>query len=99
MAGDTQSERNARGYRDEETSSYFAHEPIGTRALRVELTSQSSLGVAAKSHDGLSISDDDFDFPSTAHPGRNLFTFSLFVLLAHEVLGCCKLMSLIISLV
>jgi hypothetical protein len=42
-------------------------------------------------------SDDGFDFPPTAHPGRELFTFSLFVLLilALAVWGGCKLISLI----
>jgi hypothetical protein len=59
----------------EETGSYFADEPIGTPALRAELTSQSSLGAAAKSNDGLSISDYDFDFPSSAQPSQaNSFT-------------------------
>jgi TRAP-type C4-dicarboxylate transport system permease small subunit len=40
--------------------------------------------------------DDDFDFPPTAHPGRELFTASLFVLLVLALLvwGGWKLISL-----
>jgi hypothetical protein len=40
----------------------------------VERVSQSSTNAAREYDDG-------FDFPPTAHPGRELFTFSLFVLL------------------
>jgi hypothetical protein len=41
-------------------------------------------------------SDDGFDFPPTAHPGRELFTASLFVLLSLALLfwGGWKLISL-----
>jgi hypothetical protein len=46
----------------------------GTRALRAERASQSSVGAARESDDG-------FDFPPTAYPGRELVTASLFVLL------------------
>jgi hypothetical protein len=40
--------------------------------------------------------DDGFDFPPTAHPARELFTFSLFILLimAFLVWGGLKLISL-----
>jgi hypothetical protein len=42
-------------------------------------------------------SDDGFDFPPTAHPGRELFTASLFILLIMALLvwGGWKLISLI----
>jgi hypothetical protein len=58
--------------------------------LRPERASQSSDGAARESDDG-------FDFPPTAHPGRELFTASLFVLLvlAALVWGAWKLISLI----
>jgi hypothetical protein len=38
---------------------------------------------------------DDFDFPPTAHPGREAFTFGLFALaiVALVVWGCWKLIS------
>jgi hypothetical protein len=45
----------------------------GTRALRAERASQSSVAAARESDDG-------FDFPPTAYPGRELFTVSLFAL-------------------
>jgi hypothetical protein len=56
----------------------------------VERVSQSST-YAAREY------DDDLDFPPTAHPGRELFTFSLFVLLVVTavVWGGWKLISLI----
>jgi hypothetical protein len=56
-------------------SDYLAGERMahtGTRALRAERVSQSSVGAARESDDG-------FDFPPTAHPGRELVTGSLFV--------------------
>ena len=61
-----------------------------TRALRAQRVSQSSVGDARESDDG-------FDFPPTAHPGRELFTASLFVLLIMALLvwGGWKLISLI----
>jgi hypothetical protein len=56
----------------------------------VERVSQSSTGAAREYDDGL-------DFPPTAHPGRELFTFSLFALLiiTFVVWGAWKLISLI----
>jgi hypothetical protein len=61
-----------------------------TRALRAQRASQSSVGAERESDDG-------FDFPPTAHPGRELFTASLFVLLIMALLvwGGWKLISLI----
>jgi hypothetical protein len=61
-----------------------------TRALRAQRASQSSV-IAARE------SDDGFDFPPTAHPGRELVTASLFVLLIMALLvwGGWKLISLI----
>lgn len=58
-------------------------------------------GAARESEKNFHFSDDDFDFPPTAHPGRELFTFSLFVLLVIglTVWGGWKLISLMISLV
>jgi hypothetical protein len=56
--------------------------------------------VARESESNFHFSDDDFDFPPTAHPGRELFTFSLFVVLVMALVlwGGWKLMSLMISL-
>jgi hypothetical protein len=63
---------------------------IETPALSAERASQSSVNAARESDDG-------FDFPPTAHPGRELFTASLFVLLiiAFLVWGGWKLISLL----
>jgi hypothetical protein len=64
-----------------------------TRALLVEMASQFPPDVTRKFDDG-------FDFPPTAHPGRELFTASLFVLLimALVVWGGWKLISLTLTL-
>ncbi len=53
--------------------------------------------VARESESKFHFSDDDFDFPPTAHPGRELFSFSLFVLLilTLAVWGGWKLISLV----
>lgn len=70
---------------------------IETPALRAERASQSSVNAARESDDGAAReSDDGFDFPPTAHPGRELFTASLFVLLIISFLvwGGWKLISL-----
>ena len=63
---------------------------LAPRALRTERASQSSVGGARESDDG-------FDFPPTAHPGRELFTGCLFVLLVLALLvwGGWRLISLI----
>ena len=60
------------------------------RALRAQRASQSSVSDAREFDDG-------FDLPPTAHPGRELFTASLFVLLIMALLvwGGWKLISLI----
>jgi hypothetical protein len=67
-----------------------------TRAWRAKRASRSS-GVERASTDATRESDDGFDFPPTAHPGRELFTFSLFILLIITLLawGGWKLISLI----
>jgi hypothetical protein len=67
-----------------------------TRAWRTERASRTS-GVERASTDATRESDDGFDFPPTAHPGRELFTFSLFILLIITLLawGGWKLISLI----
>ena len=64
-----------------------------TRYLSTELVSKPS---ASATHDA----DDGFDFPPTAHPGRELFTATLFVLLilALAIFGGWKLIHLIVSL-
>ena len=64
-----------------------------SHAAGVEEASKFSTGAAREYDDG-------FDFPPTAHPGRELFTFSLFVLLimTFMVWGGWKLISLIVSL-
>jgi hypothetical protein len=61
-----------------------------TVAFRAQRASRSSVGGAHESDDG-------FDFPPTAHPGRELFTASLFFLLIMGLLvwGGWKLFSLI----
>jgi hypothetical protein len=70
------------------------------RALRRERPSQSQSAGATRELDGDSdipaFSQDDFDYPPTLYPGRELFTFSLFVLMivAVVVWGGWKLISL-----
>jgi hypothetical protein len=66
----------------------MAHTDV--RALRAERASQSSAGAQRDSDDG-------FDFPPTAHPGRELFTACLFVLVSLALLlwGGWKLISLV----
>src|ERR1700733_6213095 len=63
------------------------------RPLYAEIVSQAS---SAESEP-----EDHFDFPPTEYPGRELFTFSLFVLavLSFLVWGSWKLISLAISLI
>jgi Flp pilus assembly protein TadB len=67
------------------------------RALRAEIASQRAETASQSFARAERESDDDFDFPPTAHPGRELFTASLFVLLiiAFVVWGGWKLISLI----
>ena len=59
-----------------------------TRALPVESASKSSVDAAIY---------DDSDYPQTAHPGRELFTASLFVLIVIGLLvwGGWKVISLL----
>ena len=57
-----------------------------TCAWRAERASRTS-GVKRASTDATRESDDGFDFPPTAHPGRELLTFSLFILLIITLLG------------
>jgi hypothetical protein len=52
-----------------------------TRIWHAERALQSSVDTARKSDTAFNFSDDDFDFPPTPNPGRELFTFSLVVLL------------------
>jgi hypothetical protein len=65
----------------------MAYTAISTRG--VERIPQSSTDAAREYDDG-------FDFPPTAHPARELFTFSLFVLIIITLVvwGGWKLMSL-----
>jgi hypothetical protein len=75
----------------------MAHTAISTsRFERVSPTSGVER-VSQSSTDAARDYDDGFDFPPTAHPGRELFTFSLFVLLiiTAVVWGGWKLISLI----
>jgi hypothetical protein len=67
-----------------------------TRPWRAEGASR-TLDVERASTDATRESDDGFDFPPTDHPGRELFTFSLFILLIITLLawGGWKLISLI----
>jgi hypothetical protein len=66
-----------------------------TNVSRVERVSHTSR-VEEVSTGATSELDDGFDFPPTAHPGRELFTFTLFVLLilTAVVWGGWKLISL-----
>ena len=52
----------------------MAHTDAGALPAQRASQSQSSVGAACETDDGL-------DFPPTAHPGRELFTASLFVFL------------------
>jgi hypothetical protein len=72
---------------------------IETRALRAEKALQFATDAARRS--AARESDDGFDYPPTTYPGRELFTFSLFVLLivTLAVWGGWKLVSLLISLI
>jgi hypothetical protein len=72
----------------------MAHTDI--HAFRAERTSRSA-DSSLESDDGVYPSDDGFDYPPTAYPGRELFTASVFVLLiiALVVWGGWKLFSLI----
>jgi hypothetical protein len=69
---------------------------MATRARSAERASRTS-GVESASTDATRESDDGFDFPPTAHPARELFTFSLFILLIITLLawGGWKLISLL----
>lgn len=67
---------------DEIGGDYLADERTAhawTQGLCAEMTPQFS-GGARESRGGFYVSGDDFDFPPTAHPGRELSTASLFVL-------------------
>ena len=73
---------------------------IQTDAWRVESGGRSLQSSTARELDhDFGFSEDDFDFPPTLHPGRELFTFSLFVLLIMSltIWGGWKLISLAIS--
>jgi hypothetical protein len=62
--------------------SILAGEPISDSITRVYLddiglkNSRKARGFS----DSICFSDDDFDFPPTSHPGRELFTFGLVLL-------------------
>ena len=75
----------------------MAHAETG--ALRAEIASQSSAD-AAREYAAREY-DDGFEFPPAAHPGRELFTFSVFALLMMALVGWggWKLVSLIASLI
>lgn len=73
---------------------------IQTHAWRVESGERASQSSTARGLDhDFGFSEDDFDFPPTKYPGRELFTFSLFVLLIMSltIWGGWKLISLAIS--
>jgi hypothetical protein len=54
---------------------------MDVRAWRAsEMLSQSPTSAMPQSDDALNFSNDDFDFPPTAHPVRELVTASIFVL-------------------
>ena len=73
---------------------------IQTHAWRVESGARASQSTTARELDhDFGFSEEDFDFPPTLHPGRELFTFSLFVLMIMSlgIWGGWKLISLAIS--
>jgi hypothetical protein len=72
----------------------------GVKAPQSERAFQSSVD-AQRSDDVVHFSDDDYYSLPTAHPGRELFTMSLFVLLTTGLViwGGWKLISLVISLI
>jgi len=77
----------------------MAHADAGALRRERALQSQFPAGAARElDHDSdiPAFSDNDFDYPPTLHPGRELFTFSLFVLMiiALVVWGGWKLISL-----
>jgi hypothetical protein len=81
-------------------SDHLADEPRALMGPSRSEPSQSFVGAARDSDKVLNFSDDDFDFPPTVHPGRELFTFCLFVLLlimAPAVWGGWKLISLMLT--
>ena len=76
----------------------MAHIAFGARrAVHSSVDALRDSDAARDSESNLHFSDDDFDFPPTAHPGRELFTFSLFVLMvvALVVWGGWKLITLV----
>ena len=60
--------------------------PTVTNASSVERSLHTS-DVERASTDATRESNDGFDFPPTAHPGRELFTFCLFILLSITLLA------------
>ena len=64
---------------------------VEARALPAERAAQSPPDAAYE------LDENDYDFPPTAHPGRELFTASLFVLLIVSLVawGGWKLISLL----
>jgi hypothetical protein len=71
-----------------------AHTQAGS--LRAESAPRSVAESASQSVEAARELDDGFDFPPTAHPGRELFTASVFVLLIISLLvwGGWRLISL-----
>ena len=73
---------------------------IQTHAWRVESGERPLQSLAARElGPEVGFSEDDFDYPPTLHPGRELFTFSLFALMIMSlgIWGGWKLISLAIS--
>lgn len=76
----------------------MAHANAGALRRETAPQSQPPVGAARELDDSdvPAFSDNDFDFPPTLYPGRELFTFTLFVLMivALVVWGGWKLISL-----
>jgi hypothetical protein len=73
---------------------------IQTHAWRVESGERPLQSLTARElGPEVGFSEDDFDYPPTLHPGRELFTFSLFALMIMSlgIWGGWKLISLAIS--
>jgi hypothetical protein len=84
------------GIGDHLTDGRMVH--VGKSPLYGEIGSQSS-GVTRENNDSFCFADEDFDFPPTVYPGRELFAFGLFVfaIITFMVWGGWNLFSLILT--
>ena len=92
--GDAVMKESGRGHLADEPAALMV-----TSALCAEIASQSSVGAVRESEDSFTNFDDEFDYPSTAYPARELFTFGLFVLaiITFTVWAGLNLISLVLN--